>query len=88
MTCRIDRRLIDEGLVELCISGQVTGDDVDILRVAIDQERQLLAIDLNEVDLVDGSAVNVLAISEADGIELRNCPPYIREWVDQERARW
>ena len=88
MTCRIDRRLIDEGLVELRISGQVTGDDGDILRVAIDQERQLLAIDLNEVDLVDGSAVNVLAISEADGIELRNCPPYIREWVDQERARW
>ena len=87
MTCRIDRRLIEEGLVVLRISGQLTGDDVEVLRDAIAEQCGLVAIDLNEVDLVDGSAVNVLAGSEADGIEIRNCPPYIRVWVDQERAR-
>jgi hypothetical protein len=30
--------------------------------------------------------VNLLALSEANGTELRNCPPYIREWVTRERA--
>jgi len=30
--------------------------------------------------------VKLLALSEAHGTELRNCPPYIREWVTRERA--
>jgi hypothetical protein len=29
--------------------------------------------------------VRLLAFSEANGIELRNCPAYIREWVAKER---
>jgi len=28
-----------------------------------------------------------LAVSEANGIELRNCPAYIREWVARKRAQ-
>ena len=88
MTCRIDRVLIEGGLTVLRIFGRIARGDVDVLRIAIDQERGLLAIDLEEIDLVDGDAVNLLAVSEANGIELRNCPAYIREWVDQERARW
>ena len=88
MTCRIDRRLVEGELVALRISGQITGDDVDVLRAAIDHELDPLAIDLKEVDLVDSAAVNLLAVSEGDGIELKNCPAYIREWIDQERARW
>jgi hypothetical protein len=30
--------------------------------------------------------VTLLAFSEANGIELRNCAAYIREWVARERA--
>ena len=44
------------------------------------------AIDLKNVLLVDREAVNLLVLSEANGTELRNCPPYIREWVTRERA--
>jgi hypothetical protein len=29
--------------------------------------------------------VRLLALSEANGIEIRNCPAYIREWVAKER---
>jgi hypothetical protein len=36
--------------------------------------------------LVDREAVKLLALSEAHGTELRNCPPYIHEWVTRERA--
>lgn len=88
MTCRIDRLPIDRGLAILRISGRIAGDGVEVLRAAVDQERGPFAIDLEEVSLVDSGAVNLLAVSEANGAELRNCPAYIREWVDQERARW
>jgi hypothetical protein len=86
MACRIDRLVIERGLVVLRISGRITGDDVDVLRAAIDQEGGAVVIDLEEVGLVDRAAVNLLVFSEGRGIELRNCPPYIREWVDRERA--
>ena len=71
----------------LRISGRITQDDIPVLRAAIEQERGALAIDLTEVGLVDRDTVNLLASSEGPGIELRNCPPYIREWVDRERAQ-
>lgn len=70
----------------LRISGRITQDDIPVLRAAIEQERDAVAVDLAEVGLVDRDTVNLLAISEGRGIELRNCPPYIREWVDRERA--
>ena len=37
--------------------------------------------------LVDREVVKLLALSEANGIELRNCPAYIREWIAKERAQ-
>ena len=39
-----------------------------------------------DVSLIDREAVTVLAFSEGNGIGLRNCPAYIREWIDRERA--
>ena len=86
MACRIDR-LTTEEFVVLRISGRMTQDDIPVLSAAIDQERGALAIDLTEVGLVDRDTVNLLASSEGRGIELRNCPPYIREWIDRERAQ-
>src|SRR4029450_12224672 len=87
MACRIDRLPAERDFVVLRISGRITPDDIPVLRAAIDQERGALAIDLAEVGLVDRDTVNLLAFSEGRGIELRNCPPYIREWVDRERAQ-
>jgi hypothetical protein len=86
MTCRIDRVVIGPGLLILHISGQITGRDVDLLRTLLEQERTVVAIDLKDVLLVDREAVSLLALSEFNGAELRNCPAYIREWVTRERA--
>jgi hypothetical protein len=58
---------------------------VDTLRELLGREKDGVAIDLTEVILVDREAVRLLAISEADGIEIRNCPAYIREWISRER---
>lgn len=87
MPYRIDRLLTESGLAVLRISGRIAGDDVDVLRTAIDQERFPVALDLQEVDLVDSRAVNLLAISDARGVELRNCPPYIQEWIAREQEQ-
>lgn len=87
MTCRIDRLMPERDLVVLRISGRIAADDVDVLRSAIEKERGAIAIDLGEVGLVERDAVNLLALSEARGVELRNCPPYIREWIAREQEK-
>ena len=86
MTCRIDRVVVITGLLTLHISGQITGKDVDLFRTLLEQERGVVAIDLKDVLLVDREAVKLLALSELEGAELRNCPGYIREWVTREKA--
>src|ERR1700692_2384142 len=86
MSCRIDRVVSAEDLVVLFISGRITGEHVDMLRGVLEQESGGFAIDLRNVLLVDRDAVKLLVLSEANGTELRNCPPYIREWVTRERA--
>jgi len=84
--CRIDRVVTSDNLVVFCVSGCITGEHVDMLRGVLEKESGGFAIDLKNVLLVDREAVKLLALSEARGTELRNCPPYIREWVTRERA--
>jgi hypothetical protein len=86
MSCRIDRVVTAENLVELFISGRITGEHVEMLRGVLEQESDGFAMDLKNVLIVDREAVKLLALSEANGTELRNCPPYVREWVTRERA--
>ena len=47
--------------------------------------RRVVAIDLAEVELVSRDAVKLLVQVEDEGIELRSCPAYIREWITNER---
>jgi hypothetical protein len=85
MSCRIDRTVTRKQLVVLRISGQITGEHVDTLRAVLEQEGKTVAIDLQDVLLVNHEAVTLLALCENNGTELRNCPAYIREWVTKER---
>ena len=81
MTYRIDRLLIEQGQVILRVSGRLSGQDLEALRTALEHEEGVVALDLQEVSLADRDAVKLLALSEANGIELRNCPAYIRDWI-------
>jgi hypothetical protein len=85
MSCRIDRVVGRDGSVVLCVSGRITRQDLDTLRNSIEQEASVVAIDLKNVVLVDREIVKFLA-QKLNGTALRNCPPYIREWVTRERA--
>ena len=42
---------------------------------------------MDQVTLVDGAVVRFLIACEAEGIELLHGSPYIREWMDGERAQ-
>jgi len=77
--------LIEQGVV-LRISGRIAREDLDVLRNALEDGR-VVALDLTEVELADRDAVALLAGTESNGIELRHCPAYIREWVTRERGR-
>ena len=87
MTCRIDRRVTTQGIVVLSLSGRITAQSLDVLRDMVEREGGVVALDLKGVLLVDGFVVRFLAVRGASGIELRNCPPYIREWIVRESAQ-
>lgn len=87
MAFRIERLVGGEDLVVLRLSGRIHGEHVDTLRELLGREEGRVVVDLSEVSLVDREAVRLLGLSEVKGVELRNCPAYIREWVDRERFR-
>ena len=89
MTCKIERVLTPDGFVVLRVSGRIDSTYVETLRESMGKEKTTkggLAIDLAEVTLVSQEAVEALAVAEANGIELRNCPAYVREWVSRAKG--
>ena len=87
MTCKIDRVLTPDGFIVLRVSGRIVQAYVEELWVLMEKENitKGLAIDLTEVTVVSLEAVRALTTVEASGIELRNCPAYIREWISRVR---
>ncbi len=71
------------------VSGRMDVENLGELRALFSSEGKGRRIVLNlvELTLVDQDAVRFLESCEADGIELRNCPTYIREWITRERRR-
>ena len=87
MSCRIDRVVSGEELVIFRISGRITARELGMLQDLLRQESSPVAIDLKDVLIVDREAVRLLAFIEFNGLELRNCPAYIREWITRERVQ-
>ena len=87
MVFRIERFVGEEDITVLRLSGRIEAEQVDMLRELLEQEKGKVAIDCREVTLVSREAIRFLASIEAQGIELRNCADYIREWIAGERRR-
>jgi hypothetical protein len=79
------RRSEEDGQVIFDLSGRIEEKDVPELRRLLDAEadRTGLTLNLEEVRLVDREAVRFLADCEARRIKLKNCPSYIREWIEK-----
>jgi hypothetical protein len=83
---RIDR-ISDGQVTSLRLSGRIQSKDLRELRAQIESSDQKTTLDLEEVKLVDRAAVQFLGLCESNGIDLLNCPLYVREWILREKNR-
>ena len=86
MTLRIETTS-DGQTATLRLIGRIESEYLDELQAQVQRHRTRLVLDLDEVTLVDVGVVRFLMACEAEGIELLNCAPYIREWMSREQAR-
>jgi len=72
----------------LSLSGRIEIEDVAELQrlIGLEAVGQAIALNLQDVTLIDRDAVSFLACCEMEGIELDNCPAYIREWIAAEKG--
>ena len=69
------------------LSGRLDAENVAELQTLFTAEAdsRRIVLDLRDLTLVDQDAVSFLKRCEADNITLKNCPGYIREWIEGER---
>jgi len=83
---KIERSATD-ALVVFAVSGEIGMDEVAELRSVLASEPSFQKVlDLKDVTIVDRDAVMFLADCETDGIALKNCPRFIRQWIVRERG--
>ena len=82
---RIERES-DGGVTRLLLSGRIQSDRIQCIREAMNDGSTPKILDLSEVTLVDAGVVRFLIRCEDEGIDLAQCPPYVREWMVLERA--
>ncbi len=85
MTLKIETAS-DGQTATLRLIGHIESEYLDEIRAEVGRHRPRLVFDLDEVTLVDREIVRFLIACEAEGIELLHGLPYIREWMDRERA--
>jgi hypothetical protein len=84
---KISRLQTEENTVEFALSGRLQFKHIKELRGLITGQEHKVILDFREVNLLDREAVEFLVACEKDGVSLRNCSPYIREWITREAGR-
>jgi anti-anti-sigma regulatory factor len=77
------------GEVVLTLIGRISDENLPELESLIASERDIpgVVLDLKDVTLVDREVVQFLGQCETDQITLKNCPAYIRNWIDAGQKR-
>ena len=67
--------------------GRMKAERVAELKALLKSETgtQQIVLDLKDLTLVDRDSVRFLESCEADGIKIKNCPAYVREWMEREK---
>jgi anti-anti-sigma regulatory factor len=75
------------GQVVFTLSGQIGEEHIAELETYIrtEADAQSIVLDLKDVTLAGRAAVNFLERCEADGVILKNCASYVREWITRQR---
>jgi len=77
------------GDVVFTVSGRLDAENLAEIETLFSSEAggRRITLDLRELTRVDQDAVRFLGRCEADNIQLKNCPAYIREWITRERGQ-
>jgi ABC-type transporter Mla MlaB component len=84
MTLKI-KRIGEQHGTRICLAGELRCAHLLDVRAEIEQVGSQAILDLDEVDVVDIEGVCLLNECQAQGIQVVNCSPYIREWMLQEK---
>jgi hypothetical protein len=74
------------GVTRLLLSGRIQSDCIACIRSVMNDGCAPKILDLSEVTLVDVAVVHFLMSCEDEGIDLPQCPPWVREWIVRERV--
>src|SRR6267143_1511697 len=86
MTLKIER-LSGKRRTRIRLRGAFRSEHLDQVKAEIVRGGPRVALDLEEVDLVDVEGVRFLNACAADGTSVLHCSPYIREWMSREQSR-
>jgi anti-anti-sigma regulatory factor len=84
MTLKIEKHS-NEGITTIRLIGRMRAEHLPELEKQIRESESKIALDLEELNLVDVEVVRFLGRSEVAGVTLVNCSPYIRDWIGKER---
>ena len=75
------------GQVVFTLSGELDAEQIAELEALIRSEEKgrPIVLDIKNLTLVGRDAIRFLGRCEAEGIGLRNCAAYVREWITRER---
>jgi anti-anti-sigma regulatory factor len=85
MTLGIEQ-VSDGHVVILRLSGRLQSEHLEELKAHIEGITQKVILGLDQVKLVDREVVCFLVACELDGVQLNQCSPYIRDWINRERT--
>ena len=77
----------ENGEVVFTLSGRMDEADIAELETLIRSEAggQGIVLDLKDLTLAGQDAISFLERCEAEGITLKNCAAYVREWITRQR---
>ena len=77
------------GEVVFTLSGQMDEEPIAELETLINSETngRRIVLDLKDLTLVNENAITFLERCEANSITMKNCPAYVREWINAQRRQ-
>jgi len=79
-------RISDRDRTTFRLSGELRTTELQEVRTEIEKVMPQITLDLTELNIVDLDSVRWLVACESAGLTIENSPPYIREWMRQERS--
>lgn len=73
-------------ITKLRLSGRIQSEQIASIRSEMADERTSKILDLSEITLVDRGVIQFLNNCEDGGVQLVQCPAYVRAWMMRERA--